>query len=123
MFTKGVKQYRGETEVAFHKLACILRAVHSCEVEHEVSLSAESIKQHLRSVNVILEYLLYMQCWPRTIFVFLYVSQSGAEVSANKAFCSGNEDLHFIVELGICETEELLCAGYFARLAMPASSF
>ena len=57
MLFQRIEQLTSKTKIACHKFAVILGTIHSCKVEHEISLGAELVQQGLVRVDIKLKYL------------------------------------------------------------------
>ena len=86
---QGVQKRTGKAEVALHKIFWILRSVHTCEIEYEVSLSAILVQLLRGGVQVILVDFLNLKTRSGSVFVITDISKVIAEGGSHHALCSG----------------------------------
>lgn len=94
MFLQGIEQRGGKAEVALHELSGILRAVHTCKIEHEITFLAPCIKLLRRGIKVELEDFIYLQVSVATGLAILDIIELGAKILAYKAFGACYQYLH-----------------------------
>ena len=82
MFLQGIEQRGGKAEVALHELSGILRAVHTCKIEHEITFLAPCIKLLRRGIKVELEDFIYLQVSVATGLAILDIIELGAKILA-----------------------------------------
>ena len=103
---QGVKQGAGKAEVAFHKVLWVLRTVDSGKVKDKVAFGTPLVQLRRGAVEVVLEDLIDYQITVTAGLAAFDVIELGAKVPAHKTLGACYQNLH-----------------YFARLAMPLSSF
>ena len=106
VFLESIKKGAGKAEVALHEILRILRAVDSGKIEHEIALGAPLLELLRGTVKVVLEDLVYCEISVAPGLAGPYVIELGAKVLSYETLGSGYKYLH-----------------YFARLAIPLSSF
>ena len=96
MLLERIKKSAGKAKVALHKLFLVLRAVHTCQIEHKVGILAVFIQLLGRTVQVVLVHVLNGQARVGLVLASLYVFESPAKVLSNEPLGSCNENLHII---------------------------
>ena len=82
MLFQAIQQVRCKTEVALHEVFRVLRAVHTCQIEHEVRLLAVFIQLLRGGIQIVLEDFFNIQCRTGLVLsisdVFQVVAQGGS---------------------------------------------
>lgn len=84
MLFKDIKQIRGKSEIALHKLRVILRAVYACKIKHKVRPFAKAVKQVPFGINIILKNFFYFNI-PRSVLIIADIFQRRAKIFPDKA--------------------------------------
>jgi len=98
---KRVQQGTGKAKVALHELFLALGAVHSGQIEDEISICAPCI-QLLEGVSQIVFVNIFDdQVRESPVFSIFDILKRPAEVFTYKTFCASNKNLHYFTMLGI----------------------
>ena len=85
---QGIKQSAREPEVSGHELAVVLRAVHACQIKHEIRLGAVFIQLLGRGVNVVFKNFTYNEVAAGTVLAVADVLERRNQVTPYKTFCA-----------------------------------
>ena len=77
---EGVEKCGGKAKVALHEFFRVFRAVHACEVEHEVAFLAPLIELLWSGVDVVFINGINLQVAIATSLAFLYVIELSTEI-------------------------------------------
>ena len=93
MLFKDIKQIRGKSEIALHKLRVVLRAVYACKIKHKVRLFAKAVKQVLFGIDIVFKNFFYFNI-PRSVLIIADIFQRRAKIFTDKAFSARYKYVH-----------------------------
>ena len=94
MLFQRFQQLGRKTEITFHKLGSLLRAVDPRKVKNEIRLLAGLVQNLFRSINIKFKDILDRKLGVGPILAVLDVFQSGNKILTHKAFSTCNEYVH-----------------------------
>ena len=93
MLFKDIKQIRGKSEIALHKLRVVLRAVYARKIKHKVRLFAKAVKQVLFGIDIVFKNFFYFNI-PRSVLIIADIFQRRAKIFTDKAFSARYKYVH-----------------------------